>query len=353
MKETLFRKDMISVVANKANRNNELSDSSKRYVNLTGLEIAKECIKRSGANVNNLNKNEIVERAFHSTSDLPSIMMDASNKSLQKEYKEKPQSFEFFTDRVSHSDFKLQNKVQLGNAPGLEKLGENGEVKYGTLNDSENGFKLETYAKGLTFGRQMLINDDLSALDKIPRSWARKIRQLESGLVWDLILQNVQLADGKSLFHTDHNNLITVGSPLIDVASIAAIEKLLMTQTDIDGEEIELEAKKLMVPVARKAEAMQFLSSSFVPTKKADVNPFRGNIEAGWDSKLDKISAEEYFLFASKEQVSMCELATLDGRGPEISQAIEFDTLGMKMKIVYDVAAGIVDHRGFYKVAKV
>lgn len=49
----------------------------------------------------------------------------------------------------------------------------------------------------------------------------------------------------------------------------------------------------------------------------------------------------------------MCELATLDGRGPEISQAIEFDTLGMKMKIVYDVAAGIVDHRGFYKVAKV
>ena len=122
------------------------------------------------------------------------------NKTLLGAYKEKPQTFEHMVSRVSHSDFKLQSKARLGDAPALDELEENGTVEYGTLKESGEAFALRTFGKGLIIGERMFINDDLGALISVPTSWGRAVRQLESKLVYLVLTSNPKMGDGHKLF---------------------------------------------------------------------------------------------------------------------------------------------------------
>ncbi|MCQ0988033.1 hypothetical protein MF134_10245 [Jiella sp. LLJ827] len=74
-------------------------------------------------------------------------------------------------------------RVQLGEAPQLLKVGESGDFKRGTLGERKESYRIETYGRVIAITRQVLISDDLDAFTRMPAMYGNSIAQLESDLV--------------------------------------------------------------------------------------------------------------------------------------------------------------------------
>src|SRR5690606_17536795 len=100
-------------------------------------EIARSVCVANGISVSGQSHGAIATLAMHSTSDFPSILADVANKSLRAGYDAYPRTFLPFSRKVSASDFKNINRVQLGEAPALEKVGQSGEFKHGSMGEGK------------------------------------------------------------------------------------------------------------------------------------------------------------------------------------------------------------------------
>lgn len=330
----------------------ELDEQSKVYRHFTLLDIARDCVERNGHSTRGLSPLELTKRAFHSTSDFPLILEDLTNKSLRDAYQLAPRTFEQFVRRVEVSDFKQISRVQLGEGESLEKVPESGEIKQGTVSENAEKYFVETYAKMMTFTRKMIINDDLDAFTRIPAMLGVRAADLESKLIWeDIIIANPLMADGNALFSAPHGNLSPGGAAVISIASLGKARAAMRTQTGLDGLKLNISPRYLYVPAALETVADQFVSD-ITPDQAGNVNPFRGRLSVGAESRLDDASAISWYVMADMGQLDMIELATISGEGGPVTETQDtFEVEGMKIKIRVDLGAKAIDYRGFVKNA--
>ena len=331
----------------KSVKGKEVSEAARSYRNMSLMQMAREM---TGLNFEHSNS-DVLRRAFHTTSDFPKILMDATNKTLQAEYAELPQTFEPFVSRGSLSDFKMKNTVRSGDFPALKLLKEHGDMKAGTMGEEAEAYKLDSYGTKIKISRQTIINDDLDAFALIPGKAARSARILEGDLVYKLITSNPAMADGSTLFHAaNHGNVVAAGT--LDAKMDEAFQKM-MLQVSINKQVLNLTPSFLVVPVALKAAAERFISNNFVASKVADVNIYGGKLTVIADARIDAASGgNKWYLIADKSQVASIELGTLDGAGPQTNVEDVFAE-GMIFSVLHDVGAGIVDHRGMLLVGAV
>lgn len=328
---------------------NKLQECGRQYRNLSLFEMTKRILHQRGVNVDSMSQMEILQRGFMSTSDLPAILLDAANKSMTMGYTELVPTFDPFTRRGSMPDFKLNNRIKLGDAPNLEKLTEEGEIKAGKISDENEKYKLDTYAKKLKFTRQMIINDDLDALALIPMRWGRAVRTLEGDLVWGCITGNQVMADGVALFNAaTHKNFKASSGAAPDVAGLSVGRAAMRAQKGLDGQRIDTRPAFLIVPVALQTAAEQLCNKGIVPTKASDVNVFAGQLVPIAEPRLDDASATQWYLAADKNQIDTVELSSLNGQGPQMLSKPSEDSLGIDMQVIYDCAAHVIEWRGFY-----
>ena len=324
----------------------QLTEGARQFRHMSLMDLCRHLVRSHGMNPDFMSKNDIVGRAF-STSDLPNILLDASNKSLLMGYKEAPVTFEPFVSRVSFSDFKTNNRVALGDAPDLEVVPQSGEVKQGSMSDRKESYALATYAKKMAITRQTIINDDLSALTKLPQSWGMRARQKEADLVYAQITDNPTMGDSVALFHSSHGNLQSAVA--FAEVELGKMRKDMRKQKSIDSAKIDLRPMFVLVPVALETTAENVTSKLFTPTKGSDQYAWLRTITPIADPRLDDVSATAYYLLADKNQCDIIELATLDGQGPMIETKESWDVLGSEMRIVYDLAAKVLDYRGLQR----
>lgn len=326
----------------------KLSDDGMNFRNMSAIELCKDFLEVGGISTRNMPKMEIAKRALHDSADFPLLLANVANKFLKDAYQAAPQTFMPFTKMVQLADFKERKVFQLGNAPALEKVLENGEFKRGTISEAQEKYALDTYGKVLGMSRQMIVNDDLSSLSRIPALFGRRARDLESNLVWGIITANAAMGDGIALFHASHGNL-SASSDAISVASIGAGRASMRKQIDLDGELINLAPEVLVVPASKETLADQFVSS-ITPTQGSEVNPFANRLKVLSEPRLDASSLVSWYLFTGVGAVDMVELAHLQGEsGPVIETRVGFDVDGMEIKARMDVAAKAIDWRGMYK----
>jgi hypothetical protein len=202
-----------------------LSDPAREYRGMTLLELSREFLASAGVNVRGMSRDEIATRALHSTSDFPEVLAAVTNKTLRQAYDVYPRTFVPFCRQVLATDFKAMNRVQIGEAPQLLKVSEGGEFKRGTISESKESYRIETYGRVVAITRQVLINDDLDAFTRIPAMYGTAIATLESDVVWGIITANAAMADGVALFHATHKNLAGTGAAL-SVAAVGAGQAL-------------------------------------------------------------------------------------------------------------------------------
>jgi hypothetical protein len=161
-----------------------LDDNARQYRTHSLLRTMEECLEQRGIRTRGMSNSQIVKMAleyrtgYHTTSDFANIFADVANKSLRAAYEAAPQTFLQISKRTSVRDFKPINRVQLGEAPALEKVLEHGEFTTGTIAEGKEGYQLATYGRIFGLTRQGLINDDLDAFGRLFTMFAQSARNL-------------------------------------------------------------------------------------------------------------------------------------------------------------------------------
>ncbi|PCI51922.1 MAG: peptidase U37 [Alphaproteobacteria bacterium] len=351
---------MQCAIAHRANyQNNELTDAAREYRGMSLVDIARDCIVQRGGKVRGLTPMEIVGIALNTeqrsggmmgTSDFPIILGNTINRTLRSAYDEAPRVWERFTRRIGVKDFKQIERAQIGGGDmAFEKVNEHGEFKRGSFGEASEKYKIDSYGRIIALSRQAIINDDMSAFDRIPQIFGRKASDFEGDMVMAFITGNYVMGDGTALFHSDHKNLAT--GALISVASLGKMRTAMRTQTGLSDDEIlNLIMKFLLVPAALETDAEKFLSTNIVPAKAADENPFKGKLELLVDPRLDAVSKTSWYIIADPMQIDTIELAHLEGQEGMFTETRHgFNVDGVEIKVRIDRGGAPIDHRGFQK----
>ncbi|SEQ48816.1 prohead serine protease [Faunimonas pinastri] len=343
----------------------ELTEHGRTFRGMTILEMGRDCLEAAGVRTRGLSKNELAGAMLSmrsdtsmmamrsggmlSTGDFPNVLANVANKTLRAGYQAAPQTFRSLVRVVTVPDFKQVSRVQLGEAPQLEKVNEHGEFKRGSMGDAAEKYAVSTYGKIVGITRQVLINDDLDAFTRIPRSFGVAAANLESDLVWGQITGNPVMADGLTLFHAKHGNLGTAAAIAAD--SVGAGRQSMRVQKGLDGKTLlNITPTYLLVPTALETTTEQFLGQIF-PTKAADVvTTSMKKLVPISEPRLDAASSTNWYLAGDPGQIDVIELAYLEGaQGLYTETRMGFDVDGIEVKVRQDVGAKVIDWRGLYK----
>ena len=330
-----------------------LSDAARDYRGMSLLELAREFLQASGTNVRGLSRDEIATRALHTTSDFPEILANVTNKTLRQAYEAYPQTFKPFCRQVQTSDFRDITRVQMGEAPQLQKVSESGEFKRGTIGEAKERYRIETYGRVVGITRQVLINDDIDAFTRIPAMYGTAIATLESDVVWGVITANPAMGDGTALFHNSHKNVSST-STVLSIASIAEGRTAMAKQTGLDKKTVlNVRPTFMLVPTALELTAEQLIAQNLVPARSGDVVPASiRSLQPISEPRLDAASTTAWYLVANPAQIDTIEYAYLEGQqGAYIETRNGFDVDGVEIKCRLDFGAKAIDWRGLYKNA--
>ncbi len=328
----------------------QLPDTSRQYRGMGLLRMAEELIGSSGVSTRGMTPHEIAERALHTTSDFPALMSNAMGRRLRASYEEHEPTYRQWARRAPNApNFKSVDTVQLSAMPDLMKVNEKGEFRYGTFTDGKVSYALTNYGRIIGLSRQLIINDDLNALDRILSGFAASAARLENRTVYAQLTANPTLPDGIALFHADHGNL--GAGAAISANSLGAARTRMRKQKGLQAELLNIAPQHLIVPTDIEQVAYQFTSSQFVPARSADVNEFRQGGRTALtpivEPLLDESSTSAFYLAASNSQIDTVEYAYLEGaEGVQLSSRVGFTMDGVEMKASLDFAAAVIDHRG-------
>ena len=353
-----YREAMTTAIMHKLDPRTELTDEAREFRGMRLFDMARESVERSGVSTRGMHTMDIAAHAlglragvgYHSTSDFPTILGNVANRTLRSAYAAFPKTFEKWARRGTISDFRPITRVAVSGAPELKKVLEGAEFTYGTMGATAEVIQLATYGRIIAITRQALINDDMDALSRIPAAFGARAAQLEGDIVYAILMENPNMADGQPLFHASHGNLGTAAT--INETSVAAALKAFTQMKGVDGSAIRLMPRYLIVPAAgpRLLEAQKLLAS-VTPGKSADVNPFAGAFEIVTDPRLIPTSGQDpWFLAADAAMIDTVEYAYLEGQeGVYTETRNGFEVDGTEVKARHDFTAKAIDWRGLYK----
>ena len=323
------------------------ADSAREFVNLSMPEMARDCCRNAGINVSGMSKSTLVTRGLHSTSDFPLMLGDAANRHMRKHYESAQSVLKRVARQTTNKDFREKQSIMLSEAPDLEKVNEAGEFKHGTFAEAAESYKIDTYGRLLALTRQLILNDEFGIISTMTRQAGISAADFEAEFLVDLLEKNAgagpKMADGKTLFHADHKNLLA-GNNIGDGLSDARLK--LRHQVSLSGKRLNLSPKYLIVPAELETEAERQLAA-ITPNKVEDVNPF-SNLELLVEGRLTE--ADRWFVAASNAQIDGLEYAYLEGEpGPQIETKAGFEIDGVTIKVRLDFGASFVDWRGWVK----
>lgn len=349
------RSGVESTILNRADSKRfELKDEGKEFRHLTLLEMARESLEARGVRTRGMSKMELAGRALHTTSDFKLVLENVVNKTLRAGYEAAPKTFMPIVRVAQVADFKQVSRTQLGDAPKLKEILEDGEFTRGSMKDGAEKYALKTYGRIIGITRQVIINDDLSAFTRVPELFGRSAADLESDIVWAIVTANANMSDGNALFSVAHANLAGGGAvpsvpTLTEARRAMRIQKGLSEET-LDEMYINVMARYLVVPPKYETESEQVLSSTMLPNQTSAVNPFAGKMQLIVEPRLEVSGADPWYVFADPAQIDTIEVAYLQGQqGVYIETKEGFEVDGLEIKARHDFAAKAIDWKGMYR----
>ena len=355
--ETAYRDAVSNALLHRHNPGaHALEAGAREFRGLTLLEMARHAIERRGGSTRGLSKMEVARAAFeqratgyHATSDFPAILANVANATLRQAYASTPRTFGAWARRATITDFKPVQRTQLGGAPDLQKVLESGEFQYGTIGEGREVYALATYGRIVAITRQVLINDDLDAFTRLPASFGASAADLESDIVYAILMQNPAMGDGKALFHADHGNTGTAS--VISESALASAYRAFGQQKGIEDRLISILPRWILTPPGPRAVEARKQVTATTPGSTAEVNTFSGRLEVIEEPRLIPASGQDpWFLAADPARIDTIEYAYLDGQeGVFTETRTGFEVDGLEIKARHDFAAKAIDWRGLYR----
>lgn len=332
----------------------KLDDNAKNFRGRNLIEMMRQYMESVGESVSDLGRREVAELALYgrtamggmmSTSDLPQILGNAVGKRLRDDYAELEPTWPQFCTRANALDFKEMTVVALSDLTEFKDVTEHGEYERGELSESAEKYSVSKSGVIIPLTWEMMINDDLSAFDRLPRRIASAARQKEAKTVYGILTGNPNMSDGTALFHSDHGNLAS-SAGLIDEIKMASAVEAMFAQTNLEGAPINVKPRFLVHGGANMVAAKKILSNDMSAVKSSEVNVFKGEFIPVLDPH---ITSKKWFLLSDPNFCDTIEYAYLDGEEglfTEMRNGFEVDGLEIKARLVFGAKA--IDWRGMY-----
>lgn len=342
----------------------ELTPAGRAFRSMSLGRMAEQILREKGIDTGLMSEREIARsviqvggaRSFvgsHTTSDFPFILANVANKFLLAGYEAEPMTHSAFSYSRSIRDLKQVSTVRLGSVSALPEVVEGAEYTYATIGEEREVYTVAKYGQILPFTLEMVINDDLSAFNRLAEEMGRAAGRTELDLVYGssgVFGSNSgageAMGDGNNLFDAT-NHLNQVGShTALSTAGIAALRLLLRNQLDLNAQRINLSPSLLLVPAALETTAEQILNGISMPTTDAtaQVPAFRG-LQLVVEPRIDDISngTAAYYLMTNRPWIEMGKLAGYETPTFETIEQMDADQIGYKVR--YFCAAKATDWR--------
>lgn len=337
----------------------ERAAAARQYRGMSLMDMAREAIEQAGGNTRGLSKREMAVMALNldrdmqvrggmqSTSDFPEILANTVGRTLRTAYEQQPRTFQPFCRQATAPDFKQIARTQLSESSAFQKVNEGGEYKLLTFGDTAEKYSLAKYGGIVAITWETLINDDLSAFDRVPLALAAEAAAIEGDIVYGILLGNPSMADGTALFDAGHGNLAGAGTAISET-SLSAGRAAMLKQKGPKGRVLNIRPSYLVVGPDKEYEANKYTSANFVAAKAIDINPaYNTSLEVIVEAR---ITGNKWHLAAAPGMVDTIEYAYLEGEEglfTETRRGFEVDGLQIKARHVF--AAKAIDWRGLYQ----
>ncbi|RWN11768.1 Mu-like prophage major head subunit gpT family protein [Mesorhizobium sp.] len=325
------------------------SAAAREFMGRGLINLAAESIGyRGGVMLNARQIDDILTRASHTTSDFPAIFEGAVNRSLEQRYALAQPTYRRIARQRNFRDFRPHTTVKLGDFPMLQKVLEAGEIKYGTFSEGKETVSAFSYAIALTVTRQMLINDDLGAINDLLSSYGQSVALFEEVTFYSTAF-NGKLADGKAVFHADHANLAGAASA-VNVAAVGLGVAAMAKQESLEGNPLLSNRPTILLTGPDKDLEASMLLAPINAAQLSNVNPYSGKMTP---ISTAQISGNAWYLFADPASgISNYRWGYLEGYdAPRVRMDEPFGKQGFSMSVEHDFGCGPTDYRGGYKNA--
>lgn len=262
------------------------------------------------------------------------------------------------------NDFRTNKRMRMGGYGTLPSVAESGTYTNLTSpGDEEATFSVSKYGGLETITMEMIANDDVGAIRRIPQKLGRAAVITLYRFIFDFIKNNPTTTyDSKALFHADHNNLGSdaLAASTLQTAKIAMADKAgYGASTDILG----LVPRYILVPseledvAFRLTTSRSYIGSVEETPRYTDTEP---NIHSTYGLQVIVVpywtDADDWALVCDPSHCPTLEIGFFQGREepelfvqdqPTSGSMFTADKITYKIRHIYGGA--ILDHRGMYK----
>jgi hypothetical protein len=300
-------------------------------------------------------------RAAFSTVSVPGILSNVANKVLLRAYSARKPAATRLCREGDLANFNEAERYRLTDVGDLEKVAADGKLKHGSIVEEKAKNQVDTWGKLFTLTYKMIVNDDVGAFLKIPESLGARAARKIDNLFFARLLSN---PDG--LFSAAHKNYKAGVDSVLSADSLALATQMFLDQTDADGQPINVEPKFLLVPTSLRVAAKEILNSvtfmstgstdkQRIPTYNALADDDLEVVASPWlsNANVRGHSDKAWYLFGDPRVVDTFEIGYLKGqRAPIVEKtSADFDELGLKFRVYFNIGVREQDWRGMTKFA--
>ena len=331
-----------------------VSDLGRTYQGYDLVDLAAERLGERRVPGSFGQREEVLRRAFHSTSDFPILFENALNKGLQARYAMQDPTYRKIARKRSYADFRPHTTIRVGDFPQLQAVDqEAGEIKAGTFGEARERTQVTPYGVRLNLSRQMLVNDGLGGIQQMLNDRGSAVARFEDATFYAMAFGGASnngptlLETTRQIFNTTDGTLAATPAA-IAIASVTLARSALLKRKSKDGADLELLPAVMLVGPDKFTEAQQLLAP-IQAQQSSNVNPFSGLMEVAVTAK---ITGNAWYVFASPDVAPCFEYGYLDGyEAPRFRIEDLFGIQGTAMTLEHDFGCGAIDFRGGYRNA--
>jgi hypothetical protein len=313
-------------------------------------------------NVTGLVKEATLLRESMDSTTFDQILGDSITRRMVAEYQQAPQAMwrGIIADVVPVTDFRTQRRMRFGGYGNLSTVSQGAPYASMTSPTDEEA----TYSPAKRGGTEqitieMIANDDVGVIRRIPTKMARAASQTLYEFVLDFMRTNAAVYDSTALAAAGHGN--NISTTALSATQVSALRLAIKNQTDMSsGKKLGLAGRYLWVPNELEELAFQItgadravpdssLAGSAAPAAPNFIRAqgIRPIVVDYWTD------TNNYWLTADISQTPMIEIGFWGGEEPSLfvqdnpSAGSLFSNDAITYKIRHVYGGAVLDYRGF------